>query len=143
MTAINIIELGDAKRFGDLMKDIMNQAHLGQDLYPKNLAGDFELIVRRSGSYQELVQRQGQRNGCDGHNGGRGNGDSNNNYRNHRVSFLQQGESNSTTPVPSIDGVTIDAECYYCHVPNNFSNNRGFTEIGYVPESRVIFKSFR
>ena len=100
-------------------------------------------MIWRSGRYQALGQRKGQRSGCGGHNGGRGNGDRDNNYRNHRVSFLQQGESNSTTPVPSIDGVTIDAECYYCHVPNNFSNNRGFTEIGYVPESRVIFKSFR
>ena len=109
MTAINIIELGDAKRFGDLMKDIMNQAHLGQDLYPKNLAGDFELIVRRSGSYQELVQRQGQISGSGGHNGGHGNVDCGNNFCNRRASFLQQGESNRT-PVTGIDGTTIDAE---------------------------------
>ena len=29
LEAIHIIESGDAKRFGDLAKDIMQQAHLG------------------------------------------------------------------------------------------------------------------
>ena len=34
LAAIHIIESGDAKIFGDLAKDIMQKAHLGQDLYP-------------------------------------------------------------------------------------------------------------
>ena len=36
---------------------------------------------------------------------------------------MQQGEINRTTPVPGIDGSTIDEELYYCHVPGNLSNN--------------------
>ena len=36
--------------------------------------------------------------------------------------FLQQGQSNRTT-VTGIDGINIDAECYYCHVPGHLSNN--------------------
>ena len=123
LAAIHIIESAEAKLFGDLVKDLMQQAHLGQDLYPKSLAGVFELMVRRSGRYQALGQRKGQRSGCGGHNGGRGNGDSGNNFRNRRVIFLQKGEINRTTPVPGIDGTTIDAECYYCQVPGHFSNN--------------------
>ena len=54
LAAIHIIESGDAKRFGDLKKDLTQQAHLGQDLYPTSSAGAFELMVRRSGRYQEL-----------------------------------------------------------------------------------------
>ena len=41
LAAIHIIEPGDAKSFGKLAKDIIQQAHLGQDLYPTSLAGDF------------------------------------------------------------------------------------------------------
>ena len=73
LAEIHIIESGDAKRFSDLAKDLMHQAHLGQDLYPASSAGAFELMVRRSGRYQELGQRQGHRSGRGGHNGGRGN----------------------------------------------------------------------
>ena len=110
LAAIHIIESGDVKRFGDLVKYFMQQENLGQDLYPASSAVDLELMVWRSGQYPELVQRQGQRNGCDGHNGGRGNGDCGNNYRNYRVIFLQHGESNMTTPFPVTYGTTIDAE---------------------------------
>ena len=39
LAAIHIIISGDAKRFDDLAKDLMQQAHLGQDLYPTSLAG--------------------------------------------------------------------------------------------------------
>ena len=84
LSSIHIIESGDAKRFGDLAKDIMQQAHLVQDLYPTSLAGAFELMVRSSGWYQALGQRQGQRSGHDGHNGGHGNGDCGKNSRNCR-----------------------------------------------------------
>ena len=73
------------------------------------MAGDFELIVWRSGRYQALVQRQVQRSGRGGHKGGRVNGDCGNTYHNFRLIFLQQGESNRT-PVPGIDKTTIDAE---------------------------------
>ena len=34
LAAIHIIKSGDAKRFGELAKDIIQQANLGQDLYP-------------------------------------------------------------------------------------------------------------
>ena len=84
----------------------MHQAHLGQYLYPTSSAGSFELIVWRSRRYRALVHIQGQRSGCGGHNGGRGNGDRGNNSCNHRVSSLQKGESNGT-PVPGIDGTNI------------------------------------
>ena len=69
MTAIHIIESGDAKSFGDLTKDIMQQEKLGQDLYPKNSAVNFELMVKRSKQYQSLGQRQEQKSGRGGHNG--------------------------------------------------------------------------
>ena len=88
MSAIHIIYSGDARHFGDLTNDLMQQAHLGQNLYPKSLAGAFELMVWRSGRYQSLGQRQVHRSGCGGHNGGRGNGDCGNNTRNRIVSFL-------------------------------------------------------
>ena len=100
----------------------MQEAHLVQDLYPKSLAGAFELMVCRFGWYQSLGQRQGQRSGHGSHNGGLGNGDSGNNSCNCRVSFLQQGEIN-TTPVPGIDRTNIGAEFYYCHVTGCLSNN--------------------
>ena len=87
-----------------------------------SLAGDFELMVWRSGWYQALGQKQGQIIVCGGHNGGHGNADRGNNSCNCRVSFLYQGESDRT-PVPGIDGNNIDAECYYFHVPGDFSNN--------------------
>ena len=66
-------------------------------------------MVRHSGRYQALEQRQGQRSGCGGHNGGRGNGYRGNNSSNRRVRLLQQGDSNRTTPVPGVDGTDIDA----------------------------------
>ena len=100
----------------------MQEAHLVQDLYPKSLAGAFELMFCRSGWYQSLGQRQGQRSGHGSHNGELGNGDRSYNYHNCRVIFLQQGEINMT-PVPSIDGSTIDAVCYYCYVPGHLSNS--------------------
>ena len=34
LAAIHIIESGEYKRFVDLAKDLMQQANLGQDLYP-------------------------------------------------------------------------------------------------------------
>ena len=37
--------------------------------------------------------------------------------------FLQQVEINRTTTVTVIGGTTINAECYYCHVPGHSSNN--------------------
>ena len=40
LAAVHIIESGDAKRFVDLAKDLIQQTHLGQDLYPTSLAGD-------------------------------------------------------------------------------------------------------
>ena len=118
------------------------------DFYPTSLAGAFELMVRRSGRYQELGKRQGQRSGHGSHNGGLGNGDSGNNSCNRIVSFLQQGESN-TTPVPSIDRTTIDAEFYYCHVPGHLSNNcpevsverccnRGSGDRGFVGRTCIV-----
>ena len=91
LSAIHIIKSGNAKHVGDLAKDLIQQAHLGQDLYPKSSAGAFELMVRRSGQYQSLGQRQGQRSGRGGHNGGRGNLDCGNNSRNSRVRFFQKG----------------------------------------------------
>ena len=36
--------------------------------------------------------------------------------------FLQQRGGNRTH-VSGIDGITINAECYYCHVPGHLSNN--------------------
>ena len=39
LAAIHIIESGGAKRFGDLVKDLMQHAHLGQDFYPTSSAG--------------------------------------------------------------------------------------------------------
>ena len=129
----------------------MQQAHLGQDLYPTSSAGSFEPMVQRSGKYQALGHRQGQRSGSDGHNGGRGNGDRGNNYLNRRVRFLQQGQSNRTTLVSGIDGTTIDVECYYCHVPVHLSNNcpkvsverrrnRGEGSIGSVELAQECFR---
>ena len=100
----------------------MQQAYLGQDLYPTSLVGAFELMVWHSGSYPSLGQRQGQRSGCCSHNGGRVNGGHCNNPHNCLVFFLQQVESNRT-PVPGIDGTTIGAEFYYCHVTGCLSNN--------------------
>ena len=122
MAAIHIIKSGDAKRFGDLANDLMQQTHLVQDLYPTSLAGAFELMVRSSGWYQALGQRQGQRSGHDGHNGGHGNGDCGKNSRNCREIFFQQGESNRTS-VTGIEGTTIDADCYCCHMSGNLPNN--------------------
>ena len=52
LVAIHIIESGDAKLFGDLAKDLMQHAHLGQFFYPTSLAGAFELMVWCSGRYQ-------------------------------------------------------------------------------------------
>ena len=46
LAAIHIIELGDAKSFGDLAKDIMQHSHLVQDFYPKFSDGAFELTVQ-------------------------------------------------------------------------------------------------
>ena len=46
LAAIHIIELGDAKSFGDLAKDIMQHSHLVQDFYPKIPDGAFELMVQ-------------------------------------------------------------------------------------------------
>ena len=83
---------------------------MGQDLYPTISAGDFEIMVWSSGRYESLGQRQVQRSGRGGHNGGCGNGDRFNNSCDCRVVFLQQVESNRTTPVPGIDRTTIDAE---------------------------------
>ena len=80
-------------------------------------------MVRRSRQYQALGQRHRKKSGCGGHNGGHGNVDRGNNSLNHRVSLLQQGESNTTNPVPGIDSNTIDAECYYFHVTVNLSKN--------------------
>ena len=80
-------------------------------------------MVWRSGRHQALGQIKGKRIGRGGHNSGRGNGDRGKNSGNHRVIFLQQGESNRTTHVPDIDVTTIDAECYYFHVPCHLSNN--------------------
>ena len=59
LAAIHMIESGDAKRFGDLAMDLIQQSHLGQDLYPTSSDGAFELMVWRSGRYKELGQRQG------------------------------------------------------------------------------------
>ena len=109
LAAIHIIKSGDAKRIGDLVKDPMQQAHSGQDLYPTSSDGAFELMFWRSGQYQALGQKQGHKSGHGGHNVGHGNGDCGNNSRNRIVSFLQQGESNRNNPVPGIDGTTIDA----------------------------------
>ena len=91
LAAIHIIESSDIKRFSDLTKDLMQQAHLGQDLYPTSSASDFELMVRRSRQCQSLGQIQVQRSGCGVHNGGRGNGDHGNNSCNFIVRFLHQG----------------------------------------------------
>ena len=55
---IHIIKSGEAKRFGDLAKDLMYQAHLGQDVYPTSSTVTFEIMVRLSERYQALVQRQ-------------------------------------------------------------------------------------
>ena len=88
----------------------MHQAHLGQYLYLTSLAGAFGIMVLRSGRYQALGQRQGQRSGCGGHNGGRVNVDRGNNSFNIIVRFLKQVDSNRTTPVPGIDVNTIDAD---------------------------------
>ena len=41
LEAIHIIESGDAKRFSEIAKDIMHQAHLEQYLYPTILASAF------------------------------------------------------------------------------------------------------
>ena len=109
LAAIHIIEWGDAKCFGDLAKDLMHQAHLGQDLHLPSSAGAVELMVCRSGRYKSLGQRKVQRGGCGGHNGGRGNGDRGNSPRNSRVSLAQKGESNRN-PITGIDRTTIDAE---------------------------------
>ena len=122
LAAIRIIESGYAKLFGDLAKDLVQQAHLGQDLYSTSSAGDFEPMVWRSGRYKALGQRQGQRSGCGGHNGGRGSGDCGDNSLNRIVSYLQKGDSNMNL-VPSIDVTNIDAECYYCRVTGHLSNN--------------------
>ena len=100
----------------------MQQAHLGQDLYPTSSAVAFELMVRRSGWYHEFGKRQGHRSGCSGHNGGRGNVDHGNYSRNCIVSFLQKGEIKMSS-VFGIDVTSIDAECYYCHMPGHSSNN--------------------
>ena len=51
---IHMIESGDTKRFGDIAKDLTQQAHLVKELYPTSLDGAFELIVWRSGRYQSL-----------------------------------------------------------------------------------------
>ena len=91
LAATHIIESGDVKRFGDLAKDLMQQAHLGQDLYPPSSTGAFELMVWRSGRYKVLGQRQGQISGSGSHNTGRGNGYRGNKSRYRRVRFLQQG----------------------------------------------------
>ena len=80
MEAIHIIESGEAKRFGDLTKDNMQQANLVQDFYPTSSDGNFELMFWRSGRYQALGQRQVQRSGRGVHNCGRGNGDCGNNH---------------------------------------------------------------
>ena len=112
MAAIHIIESGDAKRFGDLAKDLMQQAHLGQDFYPTSSDGAFELMVRVSGWYQALVHRQGHIIGCGGNTGGLGNGDRGKNSYNRRVVLLKQGDINRTH-FPSIDVTTIDADFYY------------------------------
>ena len=55
LTAIHMIESGDAKNFGDLENDLMQQEHLGQDLYPSSSAGAFELMVCISRRYRSLV----------------------------------------------------------------------------------------
>ena len=101
----------------------MQQAQLGQYFYQTCSARAFEIMVRRLRRFQSLCERRGQRSVCGCHDGGRGNGNFGNNYCTRRVSFLQQGESNRTTPVPGIEKNNIDAECYYCHMTSNLSNN--------------------
>ena len=122
MAAIYIIKSGYAKRFSDLAKYIMHQAHLGQDLYLTSSAGDFELVVWNSGRYTELGQRQVHRSGRGGHNGGRVNGERGDNSHNRIVILLQQGDINSNH-VPDIDRTTIYAELYSCRMPGHLSNN--------------------
>jgi hypothetical protein len=58
--AIVFLKRGDIKRYGDLVKELENSTHLGQDEYPESLAAAYDLMVRRSGAFTTNLMGNGR-----------------------------------------------------------------------------------
>lgn len=63
--AICFVKCGDPNRHKSLLNDLKHATYVGRDEYPDTLAGDFELMVHRSGAFRTHLG-----GGSEGHFGG-------------------------------------------------------------------------
>ena len=111
----------DQQRYGDLQKELAQDAQLGNDNYPQTTASTYELLCRRSGRYESFG-----RPGRGGRNGGRG-GRGYSGRGNRGMQFLQSAIPEGVTLIPGKDGTVVDFQCYRCqdfgHLANNCPSN--------------------
>ena len=120
--AVLLLVNADPSRYSHLNKELVHSSQLGNDNYPKTSSATYELLRRRSGSYD--VSGPGARHHrSDRHStGGRGAGG----RYGRAFQFVQQQESSmpvGCTLVAGRDGTTMQLQCYRCQDWGHLANN--------------------
>ena len=98
MVAIAFLKGSDQKRYGGLWSELKNNYTRGQDHYPTNLTGAYNLLLNYKPPPTQTRTARRQRPAHE-------------NEESTGVSFLQNG-----APVPGTDGVThVRVKCYNCN----------------------------
>ena len=79
-SAIHLLQTSDPVIYGNLNKELQNGSYVGRGKYTNNSGGAYELMIRRSGRYQSIVN--------DGNGGGSVNSNGRGNQQNQRRNVI-------------------------------------------------------
>jgi hypothetical protein len=104
---MGFMKRADKRRYGGLWSDLENSFSRGQDHYPSDLTGAYNLLLNYKAPAPPVLRRHEREQGNDEQDA---------------LSFLQEGESN----IPGNEGVTHDnIKCFKCN--NHCPDEEGVT----------------